>query len=356
MNKNYNYYSNRSKYYNVCVPRRGGILNYLIKEKFLSEFSTEEEKLEVLENLGIISRLKLLQQNINNKADMSLLRRYVTEVELARRLEELKPKDEKSKGYFSSYQELLVNFPYGSTGDWAIVNNEGVWYIYSYKNNHWEQGDVFQTDIDLSDYAKLADLEFFQEVLVSSYNIKTINGQTILGEGNLEIKEPLVSEENDGIISKEFYVELLLLLNRVVPGLQEQVEIILNDSHLEEELNSLTRQFNELVEQIEEGNIGNFEQRIQSNEESIRQLSQSINNLNNKIDNIDVTPKDSVKHVFITQAEYDALETYERNTLYLIVEYHNTEKPGSHFGDTFPFVLGGDSNSNFGDTFPLTLV
>jgi len=61
MNKNYNYYSNRSKYDNVCVPRRGGILNYLIKEKFLSEFSTEEEKLEVLENLGIISRLKLLQ-------------------------------------------------------------------------------------------------------------------------------------------------------------------------------------------------------------------------------------------------------------------------------------------------------
>jgi hypothetical protein len=34
---------------------------------------------------------------------MSLLRRYVTEVELARRLGELKPKDEKSKGYFASY-------------------------------------------------------------------------------------------------------------------------------------------------------------------------------------------------------------------------------------------------------------
>jgi hypothetical protein len=46
----------------------------------------------------------LLQQYINNKADISLLRRYVTEVELIRRLDTLKPKDEKSKGYFASYE------------------------------------------------------------------------------------------------------------------------------------------------------------------------------------------------------------------------------------------------------------
>ena len=251
MNKNQNYYQNKNEYGNTCVPRRGGILNYLIKEKFLSEFSTEEEKLQVLENLGILSRLKLLQQNVNNKADMSLLRRYVTEVELIRRLDALKPKDEKSKGYFASYEELIQAVPNGSRGDWAIVNNEGAWFIYNFKNNGWVQGDAFKTDLDLSEYAKLSDLEFFQELLVSGANIKTINGQTILGEGDLEIKEPVVTENNNGLMPKELYVDLLILLNRVVPGLQEQVEYILNDTHLEEELNALTERFEALLEQVE---------------------------------------------------------------------------------------------------------
>lgn len=229
MDKNQNYYQNKNEYGNVCVPRRGGILNYLIKEKFLSEFSTEEEKLQVLENLGILSRLQLLQQNVNNKADQSLLKRYVTEVELIRRLDALKPKDEKSKGYFASYEELIQAVPNGSRGDWAIVNNEGVWFIYNFKNNGWVQGDVFQTELDLSEYAKLTDLEFFQELLVSGSNIKTINGQPILGEGDLEIKESVVTENNDGLMPKELYIDLLILLNRGVPGLQEQVEHILND-------------------------------------------------------------------------------------------------------------------------------
>lgn len=242
MNKNYNYYNNRNKYDNVCIPRREGILNYLIKEKFLSEFSTEEEKLEVLKNLGIISRLQLLQNNINNKADQSLLRRYVTEVELTRRLEALKPKDEKSKGYFASYQELIQTVPNGSNGDWAIVNNEGVWFIYSFKNNSWVQGDVFQTDLDLSEYAKLSDLEFFQELLVSGSNIKTINGNNILGEGNIEIKELLATEENDGLISKELYAELLILLNRIVPGLTEHYQTLL------EQVNTNTEDIGDIKE------------------------------------------------------------------------------------------------------------
>ena len=57
MNKNYQYYNNRNKYGNICVPRRKDILNYLIKEKFLSEFSTEEEKQRVLNNLGITPKI-----------------------------------------------------------------------------------------------------------------------------------------------------------------------------------------------------------------------------------------------------------------------------------------------------------
>lgn len=48
--------------------------------------------------------------------------------------------------------------------------------------------------------------------------------------------------------------------------------------------------------------------------------------------------KDSIKHIFMTQSAYDALETYEEDTLYLIIEHTSG---GSRLGeDTFPLILG----------------
>lgn len=189
MDKNQEFYKNKKNYGEICTPVRENILNYLIKEKFLSEFSTEEEKLQVLENLGIIKRLTLLQQLINIKADATSLDRYVTEEELIRRLNSLKPKNEKSKGYYSSYEELFRNHPSGEEGDWALVNVEGTWYIYKYyAEQGWEPSGTYDISIDLSEYALLSDIAQLQPLLTSGVNIKTINGESILGEGNIEIQ------------------------------------------------------------------------------------------------------------------------------------------------------------------------
>ena len=188
MDKNQEFYQNKKNYGEICTPVREQMLNYLIKEKFLSEFTTEEEKLKVLENLGISEKLELIQQLINNKLDISLLGRYVTEETLNRRLQDLKPKNEKSKGYYSSYDELVENNPANSVGDWAIVNVEGTKYVFKFTNEGWVQGEVFDTDINLSEYAKLSDIELLQTLLISGVNIKTINGQSLLGEGNLVIE------------------------------------------------------------------------------------------------------------------------------------------------------------------------
>ena len=188
MDKNQEFYQNKNNYGEICTPVREKMLNYLIKEKFLSEFTTEEEKLKVLENLGISEKLELIQQLINNKLDISLLGRYVTEETLNRRLQDLKPKNEKSKGYYSSYDELIENNPANSIGDWAIVNVEGTKYVFKFTNEGWIQGEVFDTDINLSEYAKLSDIELLQTLLISGVNIKTINGQSLLGEGNLVIE------------------------------------------------------------------------------------------------------------------------------------------------------------------------
>lgn len=206
MDKNQEFYQNKKNYGEICTPVREQMLNYLIKEKFLSEFTTEEEKLKVLENLGILERLELIQQLINNKLDISLLSRYVTEETLNRRLQDLKPKNEKSKGYYSSYEELVENNPANSVGDWAIVNVEGTKYVFKFTNEGWVQGEIFDTEINLSEYAKLSDIELLQTLLISGVNIKTINGQSLLGEGNLVIESGGGEEPVDlsNYVTKEY--------------------------------------------------------------------------------------------------------------------------------------------------------
>lgn len=57
------------------------------------------------------------------------------------------------------------------------------------------------------------------------------------------------------------------------------------------------------------------------------------------------------KHVFLTQGEYDALEEYDRDTIYFILESANDDAYGSKFGDAFPFRFGWA----FGGEFPIIL-
>jgi hypothetical protein len=61
-----------------------------------------------------------------------------------------------------------------------------------------------------------------------------------------------------------------------------------------------------------------------------------------------------LKHKLVSRQEYSALESYDRNTLYIIVDFNENT---SVFGDTFPLILGGDipDASHFGDQFPIVL-
>lgn len=208
MNKNFQYFNNRDKYKNVCVPRREEILNYLIKEKFLSEFSTDREKQQVLYNLGILQKLDDIIEQINTKANISQLQNYVTLRYFLQKIEELKPHDEKAKGYFSSVEQLLQEYPRGEKGDWAIVNVNGNWYIYRYNSAQgWVQSETYDNSIDLTNYVTQDMLDYYQDILVSGQNIKTINGESILGPGNIEIlADPEVfatKQDLNSYVSKE---------------------------------------------------------------------------------------------------------------------------------------------------------
>lgn len=72
MNKDFQYFNNREKYRGICVPSKKEEIfnnnnNCLIKDNFLSEFSTNEEKQKVLQNLGILQKISELLEIINNK-------------------------------------------------------------------------------------------------------------------------------------------------------------------------------------------------------------------------------------------------------------------------------------------------
>ena len=171
-NKNYQYYNNRNAYGNICIPRREEILNYLIKEKFLSEFKTNEEKQQVLYNLGILQIIDNLLDQINTKADIQQLQNYVTLQQFLDKVKELDPHDEKSKGYYSSIEQLIQEYPTGEKGDWAIVNINGSWYIYRYDDiQGWVQSGTYDISIDLTGYVTKEELYNIQNPLKLNLSI-----------------------------------------------------------------------------------------------------------------------------------------------------------------------------------------
>lgn len=87
-----------------------------------------------------------------------------------------------------------------------------------------------------------------------------------------------------------------------------------------------------LANQIKDLRLGKNQQDI--NEDIYNKIQEA----SQRVTNLEQNPSEKIKHVFITQEEYDALESYEKDTLYLIIEYHNTGS-GSQFGDAFPLIF-----------------
>ena len=335
-----------------------------------------------------------------------------------------KENKEKGKGYYDSYQSLVWNIPSPEIGDWAIVKNpdDGKWYIYKcVVRGYWKETDEeHNSDINLSEYPKKSEL-------------KTINGQPIYGEGDIETGDryEIASQNNDGLLSKEFYVQLLEMRNETLPEIQEHIDnllLLFDDEQTPENIQNIIDRYNQIcefiaslgdsdngqilqqiiadinvlktdVDSIEEdintnvkrdltqvkdriaelnGAINkinedmadadasvsekfiNVYERIQDientaggNLEGIRndisELNSSVESINTNIDSIesDVSnlddrvqqleqnpSKDSIKHIIITESEYEQLSEYEEDTLYIIVENDNWE-----LGDGLPIIL-----------------
>ena len=112
-----------------------------------------------------------------------------------------------------------------------------------------------------------------------------------------------------------------------------------------------------LANQIKDLRLGKNQQDI--NEDIYNKIQEAsgggtaLEELAQRVTNLEQNPSEKIKHIIVSQQEYDSLESYEKNALYIIVDFN---KNVSVFGDKFPFILGSkNSTSYFGDKFPLIL-
>lgn len=81
--------------------------------------------------------------------------------------------------------------------------------------------------------------------------------------------------------------------------------------------------------------IQEIEQSLQSETSRAQDAEQTISDRVTELEEHGVNPEDNVKHVILTQEEFENLSEQEPNVLYIIVESSE-----SRFGDPFPFILG----------------
>ena len=112
----------------------------------------------------------------------------------------------------------------------------------------------------------------------------------------------------------------------LLSAIADKVKVLLSDF-----LRDITSKLNDILQSLSRHNT-----RIEVTEQAIEELRSN--------------PSCDCPHIIqLTQAEYDALTTYERGAIYFIIEPEYW-----HFGDTFPVILGGYGES-LGEPLPILL-
>lgn len=379
MNKDLEYYINQNR--RECSPRKHN--NPLLVDNYLSEFNTDSKKQLALENLGITGKLEILKTLIDNKV-----------IEIGALPWDIEPmvghhnhilSSDSLYKYFQKYysKEQMDN-------KLQAFWNEFVTYVTELS---------VQVDEELSELSKNAvqnraiakAIKLLQPLLKSGVNIKTINGESLLGEGNIQFDNIDLTNYAD----KQFVRDSISIAAATFRGtynsLQElqQQEADNNDYGFVQTIESGDVVYNRYKFNGEEwifeyrintssftpaqweainSGITNIDILKINNLPSKQQLDSSFaekanvsdvynksevytkQEVNTAIQNI----KPEINHVFLTQAQYDALQTYERNTLYLIVEdIEEPEEIGTRFGDKLPIRFSEQVGTRFGDSLPI---
>lgn len=184
---------------------------------------------------------------------------------------------------------------------------------------------VAQTTITPTGVSADTSYHSYQEQLVSGTNIKTINGESILGEGNLEISGSGGTTDYTQLTNKPQINSVELSGNKSL----EDLGIPTKTSELTNDSGFLTSIPDEYVTETElNAGLGNKQDTLVSgtniktvNGESLLGSGNiDIENVSNPVTYGSGTQSQVHTILVVTQSEYDAISSKDPNTQYLIVE------------------------------------
>lgn len=271
---------------------------------------------------------------------------------LLQQIRNFEDKNEHSKGIYSSLSNLQNAVPNPVVGDWGVISSNSKLIICRCNSNGvWTQtSEEFTLQVPLGEYIK-------------SNQLKTINNQSLLIEGNNTnisisggsggLEYPIVNSSQDGIVSSNQYQEWTNIKNIILPKLREDIDdLYLLIESSPEQIQEIVSKYNQIKEFIEN---------LNPNDDVLLDIIQRISDLEQAIEELrtnGVGSEDNIKHIILTQREYNSLSSYERDTLYIVIG-NGSNTWG--LGDELPIILaseGGNQNPvsegwSFGSQFPI---
>ena len=337
--------NNINNYIEIPTPQEPIIVDVELSESSInpvqnaaiaSEINKKANTIDVQASLNTkanSSDLVALQEELGTKADKSDLSQYAKVEDVGDVVNNyvtyITQEAEKAKGYFDNITELQTAVPSPIVGDWAVVNVDDVWYIYRCATDgEWSATtqEYKEDSINLTQYAKKTDLDDYattsqvsaaldqkQNTLVSGSNIKTINGESLLGSENIQI-----TTDYEYVDNKFDAVRILATTN--------------NQSFL-----SRLNELENVLLTIQKEYIS-----WKDDEDTPAGARPERSSYGGKF-------------ITLTVAEYNALVQQglvQEDTYYFTYE-GSTEPTTWHFGDGFPIIFS--SNDNLG-VFPITLI
>lgn len=229
-----------------------------------------------------------------------------------------------NKTPFELYYVNILGYGDVAASEVCFVSGENIQATFHFESttaNH----TVVQTTITPTGVSADTSYHSYQEQLVSGTNIKTINGESILGEGNLEISGSGGTTDYTQLTNKPQINSIELSGNKSL----EDLGIPTKTSELTNDSGFLTSIPDEYVTETElNAGLGNKQDTLVSgtniktvNGESLLGSGNiDIESVSNPVTYGSGTQPQVHTILVVTQSEYDAISSKDPNTQYLIVE------------------------------------
>lgn len=355
-----------------CFKLPGQDKNYLLKGNFLSEFFGEDEKAEARFNLGITpllnelralvyaklvdeaGNLKFGQEPTNGEENEEAYSEVLSSAVIYNTLLKYYTKEE-IDGWIQNIDERVqalgvVDEEIDATST-NPVQNKVIAIILEEINNRLGELNA--------SYTRLSNNKADKEQLLNYNTIDEVSELlSILRQSILEYVNTKAGE----IDLTQFYTkeELNILLGQnyaTKEFVQQATQNIEQINTLSDRIDSVDNRIDQVEGSIR--NLPNYSNEIQNINQSLQEINQAANSAQEIAgsmqetigsvqgdivdiqDDIESIQEDieeaklAPKHVFLRQSQYEALESYEDNTLYFTFE----DSEGSQFGDEFPLTL-----------------